>query len=195
MKLNKLIKSQQVAAAAFFSLWINTEPVFAGGFSLLPNAETTQQHCDCSKNAQIIKPQKPTNSVFFLGVKKQFNPVNVEGEKNLKYFAYAKNTEYQNWNIETGVGTFEDSYDKRSYLVFSNVSNDRFNTRYLQPTVSLSCAYKGYSHEHDDKKWYCAPPLKLRIGKEKGLFTYITPVPRINDDTHGFVAMEVGYRF
>jgi hypothetical protein len=41
----------------------------------------------------------------------------------------------------------------------------------------------------------CSPPIQFRLGRDKGMFTSITPIPRIGTLTNGFLTVEVGYRF
>ena len=135
------------------------------------------------------------HSVEFAGVVKHTKPTSKTNEGNMQYLAYAKNYKHQAWNFENGIGTYKDSYHQQSFMLFSNISHDKTNTRYLQPTLGLNCTYKGTSHNNDKMKVVCSPPVKFRLGEHKGLFAYITPVPKIKGLTNGLISMEVGYKF
>lgn len=141
------------------------------------------------------KTDKPKHTLFLFGATKHFKPQPKTNEGSLDLIGYAYNTEHKNFNFETGVTTFNDSYHERSYAVFTNISNDNWNYKYIQPTLSINCAYKGYTYKHEGKRWLCTPPIQFRIGKEKGLFAYVMPVPKLGSTTNGLLFVEAGYRY
>ena len=136
-----------------------------------------------------------TSNFYFLGLNKHADPTPRTVEGNMNYVGYSRDYEKDDWDFENGVNTYEDSYGQQSYTIFSRVSHDRYKTKYLVPVISFNCSYKGKSYESDAMKLICSPPLSLRVGAEKGLFTYITLVPKIGDLTNGFIMAEIGYRF
>ena len=141
------------------------------------------------------KTDKPKHTLFLFGATKHFKPHPKTNEGSLDLIGYAYNTERKNWNFETGFTTFNDSYHERSYAIFTNISNDNWNTKHIQPTLNINCAYKGYTYAHEGKRWLCSPPIQFRIGKEKGLFAYVMPVPKVGGVTNGLVFVEAGYRY
>ena len=135
------------------------------------------------------------HSIGFAGVVKHAKPTPKTNEGNMNFLSYAKDYKHNDWKFENGIGTYKDSYHQQSFMLFSNISHDKTNTRYLQPTLGLNCTYKGTSHNNDKMKVLCSPPIKFRTGYHKGLFAYITPVPKIKGLTNGLISMEVGYKF
>ena len=113
----------------------------------------------------------------------------------MEYLALSKDYKKGNWLFETGAGTYIDSYYLRSYMVFSNVSHDRFTYNWIKPMVSLTCTYKGKELNNDARETICAPLPKIRIGKHKGLFSNITYIPKYKELTNGFIGIEFGYKF
>jgi len=114
---------------------------------------------------------------------------------NLDYFALSKSYKRNDWNFGNGFGTFIDTYYERALFVFTDISHDNYNYGSFKPVLNLHCAYKGHSYNEPGRKLQCYPLFKLRIGKEKGLFTNIIPIPKVGDVTNGLVAFEVGYKF
>ena len=113
----------------------------------------------------------------------------------MEYLALSKDFRKGNWMFETGAGTYIDSYHLRSYMVFSNVSHDRFTYSWFKPMLSLTCSYKGKELNNDTRETICAPLPKLRIGKGKGLFANMTYIPKYKEITNGFIGVEFGYKF
>ncbi len=134
-------------------------------------------------------------SVYPIGIVKHFKVEPQTNDGNLNYFAASKTIKRNAWNFENGAGTFVDTYHKRSYIVFSNISQDRYKYGIYTPMLNFHCAYKGHSHTEDNRKLQCYPLFKLRIGREKGLFTNIIPLPKVGEVTNGLVAFEIGYKF
>lgn len=136
-----------------------------------------------------------TSSLYFAGFNKHAEPTPRTNEGNMGFVGYSRDYEKDDWNFETGVSTFVDSYHQQSYMAFSNVTHDEYQSRHFAPVLSLNCAYKGDSYTSDSMKLICAPPLSLRIGKQLGFFGLVTPVPKIGTLTNGFVSVLFGYRF
>lgn len=138
----------------------------------------------------------PSGSVYVAGLSKHTNsdhPNTYEGQ--MKYFGISRDFKRNDWLYENTVSTFVDSYRLRSYMLTSNISHESWlYYGYLRPMIGLNCAYKGYSHDHDSRRWLCTPPLKLRVGKETGFFTNIMATPKIGDITNGLIAAEIGYK-
>ena len=134
-------------------------------------------------------------SLYPIGIVKHFKVKPETNDGNLNYFAVSKTYNKNDWNFENGAGTFVDTYHKRAYIAFSNISNDNYKYRLITPMINLHCAYKGHSYSADDRRLQCYPLLKLRLGMGKGLFTNIIPLPKVGDITNGLVAFEVGYKF
>jgi len=138
-----------------------------------------------------------SGSAYFAGFSEHTNsnhPDTFEG--NMRYIGVSQDFERNNWQYENTISTFTDSYSQQSYMLTSNVSHKSWlYYGFLRPMIGLNCAYKGYTHDEDKRRWLCTPPLKLRVGKETGLFTNIMATPKIGDITNGLIAAEVGYKF
>ncbi len=134
-------------------------------------------------------------SIYPFGGTFHRKPTAKTNDGNLDYMALSKS--YKKWglNIESGAGTFIDSYHTRSYVVFSNISSDKYKWGSLTPMVELHCLNKGSSHTEYKRKTICSPAFKIRIGAEKGIFANLTPVPPLGELTNGQLAFEVGYKF
>lgn len=134
-------------------------------------------------------------SLYPLGYVSHFKVQPETHDGNLSFFAASKSFKKNAWTFENGAGTFVDTYYERAYVVFSNISHDKYKYGLLTPMLNAHCAYKGHSYTKKGRKLQCYPLFKLRIGREKGLFTNIIPLPKIGDITNGLVAFEVGYKF
>ena len=134
-------------------------------------------------------------TIYFLGVIKHFEPTDLTHEGNMEYLAISKSIETTSLILEGGAGTYKDSYNARSYMVFANISNDKYRYGFFQPILGAQIHYKGVNYFSDDRKVTIFPTLKLRIGKDEGLFVDIMPVPKIGDLTNGFISAEFGYKF
>lgn len=140
------------------------------------------------------KPRTLT-SIGFLGFVKHAKATPLTHEGNMDYISIGRTEHYKNLDFENGIGTYMDSYHKRSYTLFSNISNSKIRSKYIQPVIGLNCSFKGVDYKSDKRKWKCSPPLKIRAGSQEGLFAYITPVPKIGKLTNGLLVTEVGLRF
>jgi len=135
------------------------------------------------------------SNLYFAGYIKHAEPTPSTNEGNMRFIGYSRDYEKDDWNFETGASTYVDSYHKRSYMIFSNVSHDDYRTRYVTPVLVLNCAYKGNSYVKDSMKLICVPPVSFRIGMDHGFFAYITPVPKVGTLTNGFISAILGYTF
>jgi hypothetical protein len=136
-----------------------------------------------------------SQSIYFGGYVRHAKPNSKTHEGNMSLIGYSRLYQVDNWHLEPGINTYIDSYEKRSYTVFTDISYESFSFYYFKPILSLSCMHKGTSHERDEMKFRCAPFLKIRMGGEKNLFVNIIPVPHVRGVTNGFIAVEVGYRW
>lgn len=138
-----------------------------------------------------------TSSIYVAGVSKHLDSDHPDtNEGNMEYVGYSQDFERNDWLYENTVSTFIDSYSLRSYMLTSNISHKSWlYYGMLRPMIGVNCAYKGYNHDHERRRWLCTPPLKLRIGKETGLFANIMATPKIGNITNGLLAAEVGYKF
>jgi hypothetical protein len=114
---------------------------------------------------------------------------------NLNYIALTKTLEKKAWNIETGIGTFVDTYHVRSYIGFSDISHDDYHYGIITPLLSANCAYKGYEHSSKKRQLRCFPLLKFKLASGKGFVVKITPIPKYKDVTNGQLSFEFGYKF
>ena len=134
-------------------------------------------------------------SLYPFGIVKHFEPVEETYEGNMKYFAISKIIDYEDWCFEIGGGTFIDSYELRSYRVFTNISHKDYTWGILTPMLAIDFYSKGEEYGSDKRTQIIVPSFKLRVGDEEGLFMNIHPVPKISDITNGFIAIEFGYKF
>lgn len=147
-----------------------------------------------SNNTYAKEPTKSI-SIYPIGIVKHFELRPETNDGNLNYFAASISHKKNVWNFENGIGTFIDTYHKRAFVTFTDISHDRYRYGLLTPVINFHCAYKGYSYSSNKRRVQCYPLFKVRIGKQKGLFTNIIPLPKIGDVTNGLVAFEIGYKF
>lgn len=134
-------------------------------------------------------------SIYPIGFVKHFKVKPETNDGNLNYFALSKTYQKGDWTYENAVGTFVDTYHQRAIIVFSNISHNDYKYGLVTPMLNLHCAYKGHTHKIDERKLQCLPAFKIRVGRDKGLFTNIIPLPKIGTITNGLVAFEIGYKF
>lgn len=139
--------------------------------------------------------KKDNYSFYFTGLLYHFDTAPENNDANMDYFAFSKDFRKGNWLFENGAGTYLDTYYKRSYLVFSNITHDRFRKEWYSLMLSLNCTYKGKELDSNKRETICGPLAKLSIGKRKGLFSNVTLMPKHEDLTNGFVGIEFGYKF
>lgn len=134
-------------------------------------------------------------SLYPFGIVEHLEPVEETYEGSMKYFAISKTFDYEDWCFEAGGGTFIDSYEVKSYRIFTNISHKDYRWGIFTPMLAIDFYSKGEEYSSDKRKQIIAPGFKLRIGDEDGLFMNIQPVPKISDLTNGFIAVEFGYKF
>ena len=134
-------------------------------------------------------------NVYFFGLVKHFEPTDKTNEGNMQYFAVSKSFTSEKWTYEGGVGTYKDSYNMRSYILFANILNDDYRYGIFQPLIGLQVSYKGVDYVSDDMKVIAFPTLKLRVGAKDGFFADIMAIPKIGTITNGVVSVEFGYSF
>ncbi len=146
-------------------------------------------------NSSLYADNDNSISVYPFGGTFHFTPRSITNDGNLNYLAVSKSYKKNRWNFENGVGTFIDSYHVRSYIAFTDISHARYKYGLITPMINLHCAYKGIEHTSNKRDVSCYPAVKLRIGKEKGVFVNVTPIPPLGDLTDGQLSFEVGYKF
>lgn len=134
-------------------------------------------------------------SLYFAGAVKHFDTADENRDGNMALIGFSKDLQWNDWLFETGAASFIDSYHVDSYMLFSNVSHKNYTYAWFRPTIGLTCAYKGEELRDLSRDWICAPIPKVRIGKDKGLFSSLAFIPKFGDVTNGFVGIEVGYKF
>ena len=134
-------------------------------------------------------------SLYPFGIVKHFEPVEETYEGNMEYFAISQTYTNEDWGFEVGGGTFIDSYEVRSYRIFTNISYKEFTWGFFTPLLAIDFYSKGEKYNSDNRKQFVTPSLKLRFGYEDGIFITVQPVPKIKTLTNGFVAVEFGYKF
>lgn len=135
------------------------------------------------------------HSIYFVGYVRHLKPTPETHQGDMNFLGYSMELRKNEWQFEPGINTYIDSYGKRSYSVFTDISHEAYAYPYFRPLLGLSCMYKGTDYGSDKMAAQCFPLLKFRIGEETKLFANITPVPRIGDLTNGFFAVELGYKW
>lgn len=134
-------------------------------------------------------------SIYPFGWVKHFEPQGETNEGNIEYLAISKELKKGKWRFDTGAGTYVDSYNLRSYGIFSDISHERFTWKWFTPIVSLVCTYKGVEYGSDEMRIKGGPLPKLRFGRDTGVFIKVSGIPRVEGLTYGFVMSEFGYKF
>ena len=134
-------------------------------------------------------------AVYPLGGSFHFKKEKKTNDGNLNYFALSKFDHKDAWHFEKGVGTFIDTYHVRSFIAFGEVSHDNYKYGLITPLLNAHCAYKGHTHKHKGRRLQCFPVLKFKIGRDKGAFLKVTPVPKLGKLTNGQIVFEMGYKF
>jgi hypothetical protein len=134
-------------------------------------------------------------SFYFFGYLKHVkdDPRNHEG--NMRLFGVSKEMHYGDFQFDTGVNTYRDSYRRQSYTIFSNISHEDYRLKYLTPMLGVALTNKGKDYDSSERQTYLLAVPKLRIGAREGLFIDISGLPKIGDITNGWVALETGYKW
>lgn len=134
-------------------------------------------------------------SIFFAGYLNHRQPIPQTNEGLINLLGYSREYANDKWKVEPGINTYIDSYSLRSYTAFVDISHDTYAYKYFRPILNLSLMYKGVGYSSDEMRVKLIPMLKFRIGGDTKLFANIIPVPPIDDETNGFVAVEFGYKW
>ena len=149
----------------------------------------------CIANSMLGCSHLEGYSVYLFGWVKHFDPKKETNDGNIEYLAISRELKKENWRFNTGAGTYVDSYNLRSYGIFSDISHERLRWKWVTPIVSMVCTYKGVEYGSDERRIKLGPMLKLRLGQDTGVFMTVTGMPKLEGLTDGFVMSEFGYRF
>lgn len=134
-------------------------------------------------------------SVYFFGYLKHVVSDSRDHEGNMDLLGISRELRYGKWVFDTGVNTYVDSYNVRSYTLFSKISHADVRYAWFTPLLSVGCTNKGKDYDSDARQTYCFPIPTLRVGKPTGLFADAFALPKIGDITNGWVAVELGYKW
>lgn len=134
-------------------------------------------------------------SLYFYGYLKHFKPGARVHEGGMDNLGVSKELHHGLFQFDTGVSTYVDSYYKRSYAVFTNISHEDFRYGIVTPMLGLVCSYKGVTYDSSERRVYCFPLPKVRIGEKSGLFADVAVLPKFGNDTNGWAAIELGYKW
>lgn len=135
------------------------------------------------------------NSIYFFGYLKHVVNDSRNKEGYMELIGYSREFCYGNFIFDTGVNTYVDSYDVRSYSLFSNVSYENFQYKIVTPMLEMGVTYKGKDYDTSEMQTYPFIIPKIRIGAGSGLFADFSGLPKIGDITNGWVALELGYKW
>ena len=116
-------------------------------------------------------------------------------EGGMDYVGLSRETSYEASQFESGANTFIDTFGKRSYTVFSDVSHASFRYEMVTPMLRLACIRKGTGSDLSRMNTNCYPVPKIRIGARTGLFADVTLVPQIGDYADAMGMIELGYKW
>ena len=134
-------------------------------------------------------------SVNFYGYLKHVDPEPGYREGGMDYFGVSKEASYAAYQFDTGVNAFIDSYGKRSFTVFTDVSHADFRYEMLAPMIRFACMKKGKGFNTDAMRTSCFPSPKIRIGSRTGFFADVTLVPKIEGYADAMGLVEFGYKW
>lgn len=134
-------------------------------------------------------------SVHFYGYLKHVNRPPGYREGGMDYFGVSKGASYEAFQFDSGANAFIDSFGKRSFTVYSDVSHDNFRYEMFTPMVRLACMKKGKGINTDEMETTCFPAPKIRIGARTGLFADVTLVPKIEGFAAAMGMVEFGYKW
>lgn len=135
------------------------------------------------------------NSILFFGYAKHVVNDSRNKEGYMESIGYSRELCYEKFTFDTGVYTYIDSYDVRSYALFSNISYEDIRYKLLTPMIEVGVTNKGEDYDSDKRQTYPFIIPKLRLGAEEGIFADFSGLPRIGDITNGWVAIELGYKW
>ncbi len=135
------------------------------------------------------------NSIVFFGYVKHVVNDSRNKEGYMAPIGYSRELCYGKFAFDTGVITYVDSYNVRSYALFSNVSYEGFHYGIMTPMVEIGITYKGKDYDTNEMQTYPFIIPKVRIGARDGFFADFSGLPKIGDITNGWVALELGYKW
>jgi len=113
----------------------------------------------------------------------------------MEALGYARELCYKKFMFDTGVATYVDSYDVRSFAFFSNVSYQEFHYKILTPMLEIGVTNKGNDYDSNERQTYPYIIPKIRIGARDGFFADISGLPKVGDITNGWVGIELGFKW
>ncbi|MBK7312451.1 hypothetical protein [Candidatus Aalborgicola defluviihabitans] len=134
-------------------------------------------------------------SVNFYGYLKHVDREPGYREGGMDYFGVSKEASYEAYQFDSGANTFIDTFGKRSYSVFSDVSHADFVYGMLTPMLRLTCIHKGRGSDTSRMVTNCYAVPKIRIGARTGLFADVTLIPQIGDYADAMGMVEFGYKW
>lgn len=151
-----------------------------------PTAVYAEENCDIFEGK---------NSIIFFGYVKHTVSDSRHNEGYNELIGYSRELCHGKFMFDTGVNTFADSYNVRSYSLFSNVSYEDFHYKIITPMLQVGVTNKGKDYDTSERKTYLFIIPKIRIGARDGIFADFSGLPKIGDTTNGWVALEVGYKW
>ena len=116
-------------------------------------------------------------------------------EGNMELIGFSKEFNIDKYRLDTGFSSYLDSYHKRSYVVFSNISHQDYHYGIVTPMLEVGITNKGKDHDSSERKTYPFLIPKLRFGANEGLFVDLSSLPKIKGLTNGWLAIEIGYKY
>lgn len=153
---------------------------------MLSNTLYAEENCD------ILKGK---NSIIFFGYAKHVVNDSRNKEGYIEAIGYSRELCYGKFMFDSGIATYVDSYDVRSYALFSNVSYEDYRYKLLTPMLEIGVTNKGEDYDSDERQTYPFIIPKIRIGAGDGFFVDFSGLPKIADITNGWVMFELGYKW
>ena len=121
------------------------------------------------------------------------NPRNNEG--NMELIGFSKEFNVGKYRFDTGASTYVDSFNKRGYAIFSNISHQDYHYGIVTPMLEVGVTNKGKDRDKLERQSYPFLIHKLRLGAAEGLFVDLSGLPKIGSTTNGWLALELGYKY
>jgi hypothetical protein len=134
-------------------------------------------------------------TIIFYGYLKHVvsDPRNHEG--NMDLLGFSKEINVARFGFDTGANSYVDSYRKRSYAIFSNISHEDYHFGILTPMLEVGITSKGKDYDKPGRQTYPFLIPKLRLGARDGLFVDLSGLPKVGSITNGWLALELGYKW
>lgn len=134
-------------------------------------------------------------SVYFYGYLKHVDRHPGFREGGMDFYGFSKETSYDAFQFDSGANTFIDSFGKRSFSVFSDVSHANYRYGMFTPMLRLVCIKKGSGFDTERMHTDCYPVPKIRIGARSGVFADVTLIPQLGDYADAMGLIEFGYKW